>query len=117
MQLLVTPWASVTDHVRVITSVFPQPGTKLSLWLAVQPPVTIGVPVADGSVEEPHSTVVSPGHEIVQPCGVPVQFSSFPVLTQPASNVLARRWTLHAPPGPRASNVFALLQAWLAPHL
>ena len=61
------PSASLAVHVRVITEVVPQPGTDVSLCVRLVTPtlsVAVALPVAAGSVESPHSTVVSPGQLI-----------------------------------------------------
>src|SRR5438552_12648069 len=61
------PQSSVAVHVRVMTPVFPQPGAKASVWLMATLPqasLPVAVPVALGSVEAVHSTVVLAGQVI-----------------------------------------------------
>src|SRR3989475_13011344 len=61
------PQSSVVFHVRVMTPVLPQPGAKASVWLIATLPqasVPVAVPVALGSVEAVHSTVVLAGQVI-----------------------------------------------------
>ena len=66
--MLGLPHASVAVQVRVIVSVLPQPGTELSLKvIATVPQMSepVAMPVADGSVDIPHSTVASAGQLIL----------------------------------------------------
>ena len=63
-QEAVLPQSSVAVQVRVMVSVRPQPGTEESEWLTdalPQESVAVAEPVADTSVESPHSTVASGG--------------------------------------------------------
>src|SRR5262245_50832023 len=92
--------------------------------LGVHPPwgvkVTLDVsqPYRLGSGLHPRS--LPRGTLSKQPCVPPppgVQSSSTTWVLQPLLNVLARRCTEHAPLGPRASWVSALLHGWSAPHL
>src|SRR3989441_5947564 len=66
-QVAKLPQLSVAFQVRVMTPVLPQPGAKASVWLmATLPQVSlpVAVPVAMGSVETVHSTVVLAGQVI-----------------------------------------------------
>ena len=67
-QLLKLPQSSSAVHVRVITSVLPQPGTELSLNDTVhvpQPSLHVATPVLAGVVSAGHSRVTSGGQVIV----------------------------------------------------
>jgi len=62
------PQASVAVHVRVITPVLPQAGAKESLEVIVTLPhvsLPVAVPVDAGLVSPPHSTVASPGQDML----------------------------------------------------
>src|SRR5439155_27336444 len=63
-QVAKLPQSSVATQVRVMTPVFPQPGATASVWLMATLPqasLPVAVPVALGSVEAVHSTVVLGG--------------------------------------------------------
>src|SRR5204863_518587 len=67
LQVAKLPQSSVAFQVRVMTPVLPQPGAKASVWLMATLPqasLPVAVPVALGSVEAVHSTVVLAGQVI-----------------------------------------------------